>query len=286
MAEIRNAIVKSLISDELDKRSGEWDILPLREVANLQSGYSYKSAELVESSSIGMLGIKNFDRNGSFRVDGFKPINPSKAKPSQYVEVGDIIVAHTDLTQNADIIGRAIQVIDSGGYAQLIESLDLVKVSSKRKDISNEFLAALLGTEDFHRHCLAYVNGTTVLHLGKKALSEYELKMPKDATMKTTLDQAFKAIAGMQAELIRENRGLEQLRDSLLPKLMSGGIDVSKIELSTQPNNHLCEQALTSFCCALHLCSVFRILFLALTTGRRFKFHGRFFDFPGSLIRC
>ena len=239
LAEIRNAIVKSLISDELDKRSGEWDILPLREVANLQSGYSYKSAELVESSSIGMLGIKNFDRNGSFRVDGFKPINPSKAKPSQYVEVGDIIVAHTDLTQNADIIGRAIQVIDSGGYAQLIESLDLVKVSSKRKDISNEFLAALLGTEDFHRHCLAYVNGTTVLHLGKKALSEYELKMPKDATMKTTLDQAFKVIAGMQAELIRENRGLEQLRDSLLPKLMSGGIDVSKIELSTQPNNHL-----------------------------------------------
>ncbi len=32
---------------------------------------------------------------------------------------------------------------------------------------------------------------------------------------------------------------LTQLRDSLLPKLMAGEIDVSGIELPTPPNNHL-----------------------------------------------
>lgn len=36
-----------------------------------------------------------------------------------------------------------------------------------------------------------------------------------------------------------ENRKLAELRDALLPKLMSGEIDVSQVELSTQPNNHL-----------------------------------------------
>lgn len=35
-----------------------------------------------------------------------------------------------------------------------------------------------------------------------------------------------------------ESEGLSQLRDALLPKLMSGEIDVSKVDL-TQPNNHL-----------------------------------------------
>lgn len=35
-----------------------------------------------------------------------------------------------------------------------------------------------------------------------------------------------------------ENRRLESLRDSLLPKLMTGEIDVSKIDL-TQLNSHL-----------------------------------------------
>ena len=38
-----------------------------------------------------------------------------------------------------------------------------------------------------------------------------------------------------------ENGRLAKLRDALLPKLMSGEIDVSKVELPTQPNNHLPE---------------------------------------------
>ena len=37
----------------------------------------------------------------------------------------------------------------------------------------------------------------------------------------------------------QENLYLEKLRDAILPKLMSGEIDVSQIELPTQPNNHL-----------------------------------------------
>ena len=185
-----------------------------------------------------MLGIKSFNRNGSFRSDGFKPLKPEKAKPAQYVALGEIVVAHTDLTQNADIIGRAIQVIDSGGYDQMVASLDLVKVTSSDDSISNEFLAALLGTEDFHNHCLGYVNGTTVLHLGKKALPEYQLKIPEDMTIISELDNAFKSIAQQQAVLIRESRNLEQIRDTLLPKLMSGDIDVSEIDV-TQLNNHL-----------------------------------------------
>ena len=240
LAELRNALVKERISSALEHGIGDWRVAPLKDVAQIQSGYSYKSAELVAESSIGMLGIKNFNRNGSFRSDGFKPLKPEKAKSAQYVALGEIVVAHTDLTQNADIIGRAIQVIDSGGYDQVVASLDLVKVTSSGDSISNEFLAALLSTEDFHNHCLGYVNGTTVLHLGKKALPEYQLKIPEDMAIMSELDDAFKSIARQQAILIRESRHLERIRDALLPKLMSGEIDVSKIEVSTQLNNHLC----------------------------------------------
>lgn len=236
--ELRNALVKERISNALDRGIGNWRVVPLKDVAKIQSGYSYKSAELVAESSIGMLGIKNFNRNGSFRSDGFKPLKPEKAKPAQYVALGEIVVAHTDLTQNADVIGRAIQVIDSGGYDQMVASLDLVKVASSDDSITNEFLAALLGTEDFHNHCLGYVNGTTVLHLSKKALSEYQLKIPEDMAIMSELDDAFKSISQQQAVLIRESRNLERIRDTLLSKLMSGEIDVSKVELLKQLNNH------------------------------------------------
>lgn len=230
---LRNALVKERISNALEQGIGTWRVVPLKDVAQIQSGYSYKSTELVTESSIGMLGIKNFNRNGSFRSDGFKPLKPEKAKFAQYVALGEIVVAHTDLTQDADIIGRAIQVIDSGGYDRMIASLDLVKVTSSDSSISNEFLAALLGTEDFHNHCLGYVNGTTVLHLGKKALPEYQLKIPENMAIMSELNDAFKSVAQQQAVLIRENRNLERIRDALLPKLMSGEIDVSKIDLSS-----------------------------------------------------
>lgn len=239
LAELRNALVKERISNALEQGIGNWRVVPLKDVAQIQSGYSYKSAELVAESSIGMLSIKNFNRNGSFRSDGLKPLKPEKAKPAQYVALGEIVVAHTDLTQNADIIGRAIQVIDSGGYEQMVASLDLVKVTSSDDSISNEFLAALLGMEDFHNHCLGYINGTTVLHLGKKALPEYQLKIPEDMTIMSELDDTFKSIAQQQAVLIRESRNLKRIRDTLLPKLMSGEIDASEVEVPMQPNNHL-----------------------------------------------
>ena len=38
---------------------------------------------------------------------------------------------------------------------------------------------------------------------------------------------------------LRESKALSEARDSLLPKLMSGEINVSGVELPTQPNNHL-----------------------------------------------
>lgn len=228
LAEIRQLIVKMKISDIFNRDGDSCSLVPLKKVANIQSGYSYKSKELTDNSQIGMLTIKNFQRNGLFKLDGFKPINPEKAKESHYVTAGEIVVAHTDLTQNADIIGRAIQVIDNGGFDKILASCDLVKVTSTNESISNELLAALLATSDFYNHCLGYVNGTTVLHLGKKALHEYNLKIPNNTKLLQTLDCCFQSIAFYQSYLIQETRILKRSRDLLLTKLLSGDIDVLK----------------------------------------------------------
>ena len=53
--------------------------------------------------------------------------------------------------------------------------------------------------------------------------------------IKPQLDNLFELIAQNE----RESRALRELRDALLPKLMSGEIDVSQIGLPTQPNSHL-----------------------------------------------
>jgi len=37
----------------------------------------------------------------------------------------------------------------------------------------------------FKGHCLGYVNGTTVLHLNKKALPEFEIRIPSEYEART-----------------------------------------------------------------------------------------------------
>ena len=151
----------------------------LTDLANFTGGYSYKGSELVPSS-YGLLTIKNFDRTVGFKLDGFKDLSVNnKAKDCQYVELFDIVVAHTDLTQNAEIIGNAEMVFNKANYEKLIASMDLVIVRPNT-NISNSLLYLLLHNPDFKKHALGYCAGTTVLHLNKRALNEYVVYLPKD----------------------------------------------------------------------------------------------------------
>mgnify|MGYP002241110623 CR=1 FL=1 len=105
----------------------DWVETPLSDIAEFISGYSYKGTELTDST-IAMATIKSFDRKGGFKLDGYKEIIPSsKLKESQHAELFDTLVAHTDLTQNAEVIGNAEPVMSKSGYNDIVFSMDLVK---------------------------------------------------------------------------------------------------------------------------------------------------------------
>ena len=209
----------------------DWVETPLSDIAEFISGYSYKGAELTDST-IAMATIKNFDRKGGFKLDGYKEIIPSsKLKESQHAELFDTLVAHTDLTQNAEVIGNAEPVMSKLGYDDIVFSMDLVKVLPKKESVSKFLIAAILQDKKFKAHCLGYVNGTTVLHLSKKALPEYKLFLPSDLSKLRPLDEVVTALYRQISSNISENTYLEELRESLLPKLMSGELDVSAVEL-------------------------------------------------------
>lgn len=212
------------------RQPSSWSTVSLSSIATFISGYSYKGMELSESD-IAMATIKNFERNGGFKLSGYKEIKPSsKLKPNQYADLFDTLVAHTDLTQNAEVIGNAELVLSKSGYKDIVFSMDLVKVLPK-EGVSKFLLAALLRDGRFKTHALGYVNGTTVLHLSKKALQEFELLLPLDLNELAPLARAIEAMYRQIAANIDESIQLTNLRDTLLPKLMSGKLDLSNIEL-------------------------------------------------------
>ena len=205
-----------------------WKVISLNEIVDNVSGYSYKGSEL-QTSNIAMATIKNFERKGGFKTEGYKEIKISKKiKESQFVDLFDVLVAHTDLTQNAEIVGNPAIILSKGGYEKLIMSMDLTKVVSKKEGISNGLLYSLLSTSRFKEHALGYVNGTTVLHMSKKAVPEYTCAFPNDINqikdLCITLDSLYKRMS----VTYEENSHLSSLRDTLLPKLMSGEIEIPK----------------------------------------------------------
>lgn len=129
----------------VEKPNPQWTKGSLSDIASFVGGYSYKGDELVDSSNTGMATIKNYNRSGGFKTDGFKAINPSdKVKNAQYAELFEILVAHTDLTQNAEVIGNAELVLSLGEYNKIIFSMDLVKVLPSSSFPYRFLIAAML----------------------------------------------------------------------------------------------------------------------------------------------
>lgn len=79
--------------------------------------------------------------------------------------------------------------------------------------------------------------GTTFPEVSGKMMKSVELAVPEQSLC-AEFDVFAEPILKQQETLERENRNLAALRNALLPKLMSGEIDVSKIDL-TQLNSHL-----------------------------------------------
>lgn len=200
------------------------DTISLGEYVDCINGVSYKSSEL-NPSKVGMISLKSFDRKGGFSIDGFKEFT-GKFKEKQIVVEGDLIVAHTDITQEAEVIGNPALVINNPNFETMIISMDIVKVVSKLEWISNEFLYYLMKTREFKSHCEGCANGSTVLHLSKQAIPTFELPVPEKEKVieftRYTKDLLRKSFPN-HAEI----RTLTKLKETVLPKLVSGEVTVN-----------------------------------------------------------
>ena len=207
----------------VEEAKEDWEEGKLGDYVELVNGVSYKGDEL-QPSNVAMVTLKSFDRNGGFRMDGYKEFS-GKFKKEQVLNDGDLVVAHTDITQEADVIGNPAIVISKNQYETITFSMDVVKVVSKSEFFSNSFLYYLMKTQAFKEHCLGYANGSTVLHLSKKAIPEFEFYVPPKEILHHFQEQA----ESINKKILNNNNEIHTLsetRDGLLPKLMSNEIKI------------------------------------------------------------
>ena len=149
---------------------------------------------------------------------------PASGKVTVY-QAGDTLVS------NIRPYFKKIWLADRGGTC----SGDVIVFRAKDPRYA-AFLHSTLRSDSFFEHVMAGAKGTKMPRGDKKQMMQYPAALECN---QGTLD-TLTAMVGQIGANNRENETLASLRDVLLPKLMSGEIDVSQIELPTQPNNHLC----------------------------------------------
>ena len=108
----------------------------------------------------------------------------------------------------------------------------------RANDPSNApYLHACLRQDSFFDYVMQGAKGTKLPRGDKKQMMEFKVASSCSAEDLILLDSVIKQRSDNDSEITK----LQKLRDTLLPKLMSGEIDVSKIDLTQLTNNHLAD---------------------------------------------
>ncbi|MCL6546985.1 MAG: restriction endonuclease subunit S [Bryobacteraceae bacterium] len=216
-----------LVDSELGEIPEGWHVAAVGDCVRCVKGTSYKSEHLQDSDTA-LVTLKSFARGGGYRPNGLKGYT-GDFKPEQVVHPGELVVACTDVTQAAEVIGKPALVQSSEKHTTLVASLDVLVVRPASDLVSVPFLYCLFRGEEFSDHTYAHSTGTTVLHLSKDAVPSFRFPLPT-----TEVAKAFARFAAPLFQRIdeaeRESRTLAALRDALLPKLISGELRVKDAE--------------------------------------------------------
>jgi type I restriction enzyme S subunit len=212
---------KMILNEELKREIPEgWKVNYLRNEIEIQRGISYTSKE-INGDGIPMINLNSFNLDGTYKPEGIKTYS-GKYSEKNIVKSGDLLIAATDVTRNADIIGRAILVPDYY-KEQLVFSMDVAKIISK--NIPSSFLMMLFNSVHYHNYIKWYATGTIVLHLNLDGVNRYQTELPPKNLMKQ-FDNLYLPIANRIYMTANENKQLSEIRDWLLPMLMNGQVKV------------------------------------------------------------
>jgi type I restriction enzyme S subunit len=197
--------------------------VPLTETVTVIPGRSYKSSELVDESDVALLSLKSIAAGGGYQAGGLKPYSGSY-KAAQVVAPGDVVIAVTDLTQAANVVGRAARVPHQKTFSTLVVSLDVVAIRPPTPAWGS-YLMGLFQSRPWLQQAIGYSNGSTVLHLSKQAFAEFLVRQPAEHEVMELAAMCDPLYA--KADALRVEAGtLCSIRDALLPKLVSGQIRV------------------------------------------------------------
>ena len=206
---------------------------PLTDVIFFQEGPGIRNWQYVyDGQGVNFINIRCIRQEHDFDLSNANQISKEEAygKYKHFlVEPGDILMS------SSGTLGR--YAIARSENLPLCMNTSVIRFRPLKDPGAYAFVYGYLTSQEFYSHLTNMSTGSAQVNFGPTHLKKIEVPLPSNEAIHAFNRQAQPIIDCMVA-MHSENGRLAKLRDTLLPKLMSGEIDVSKVDV-TQLNNHL-----------------------------------------------
>ncbi|MCE0721896.1 restriction endonuclease subunit S [Legionella resiliens] len=203
-----------------------WSLLPLSDVSDFQEGPGIMAIDFHETGVplIRLSGLKN----GVSLLNGCNYLDPSKvdSKWGHFcLKEGDILLS------TSASLGRVAEVDSLAAGA--IAYTGIIRFRALERQCTQRFLKHFLISDTFQQQVDAFGGGSVLKHFGPTHLKGMRILIPS-----IEIQNAFSKLIESSDRLIRiginESFTLSQIRDVLLPKLISGEIDVNCLNMGPE----------------------------------------------------
>lgn len=212
----------------------DWEQGTLQDIADFSNGYAFKSKELLDAPEPNCYHVfkqGHINRGGGFNSSGTKswyPISKSSALSKYVLHKGDVLMAMTDMKDNVAILGNtALMTVDDQYIVN--QRVGLLR-SNGYKSTSYAYIYLLTNSFDFLKDLRSRANSGVQVNLSSSEIKASSIWIATDE-----VNKEFNALTEPLLSMIMandiENQKLADLRDTLLPQLMSGELDVSNLDI-------------------------------------------------------
>ena len=206
------------VESELGMIPEGWRVGTVNDVCCFESGFAFKSTIYKQEGEYRLITIKNV-QDGYLDVNGSVCLDELPAKMPQYciLRIGDILLS---LTGN---VGRCCFVDEE----KLLLNQRVAKLKPRIKN-NWGYIYTLFRNPSFKDRVVSIARGTAQANLSPIETSNMIIIIPTDKVLEdfsTIVDESYRLMVNNMIE----SRRLASLRDTLLPRLMSGELKVNEI---------------------------------------------------------
>ena len=187
----------------------QWRQRRLGDVLEIKHGFAFKGEFFSNTGEFVLLTPGNFREEGGLRLKGEKEKHYTGNFPEEFLlRQGDLLVAMTDLTQNAPILGSTAFIPEDGRF---LHNQRLGKiVNLKTNEVLPKFVFYLFNTASVRGHIKGSASGATVRHTSPSRIYDVPVELPL-----LPVQRRIVGILSAYDELIENNQRRIQILETM-----------------------------------------------------------------------